>query len=192
MLRVLLVAFVSCAIPAVGHANILYTLVDYSGFKAGWSFDGGTVTTDGTIGTLTSSNFVDWDISFTTSTGSYTFNTGNSSVGVSSPALATLTGDASGITQTQSTTNIGGQLLSFSNVQQSIQWQAGGTIISPALILNDLSAADGPSSVALLSPPNNVATSAVPEPSTSLVLAAGLLALAGRRRRLRRVAAESA
>jgi hypothetical protein len=176
---------VACTVSTAARADTVYTLVSYSGFDAGWSFGGGSITTDGTIGSLTETNIVEWDVSFTSLEDTYTLNSGNSTVDVSGPGPP-LSADLLGMTQTQSMTTIGGQVLAINGIgNQSVQWDAGGIITSSELILFDSDSTGTSSDTALLFASNNVATasSAVPEPSTLLALVTGFLVIAFKRRR---------
>lgn len=187
MYRLVLVPLISCAV-STARADIVYTLVPYSGFAPGWSFDGGTITTDGTLGPLTTSNIIDWEIGFTSTLDSYVLRPSNSTVFVSGNPVLTLSGSAIGITQTRSTTTSGGQSLTFSTTAPNqavkrVNWDAGGTLTNPLIRLIDLDASGDVSSTALLSDANNVGVSAVPEAASPLLLAAGILAIAPFRRR---------
>lgn len=63
---------------ATARADIIYDVIPYGGFSSGWSLDGGSITTDGTIGPITFDNFVDYLISITSPEGSYTLDPSNS------------------------------------------------------------------------------------------------------------------
>lgn len=61
----------------------VYYVENYHGFDVGWSMEGGTITTDGFVGTIDetsdiSSLFTDWSIAFTSPQGSFGFTPANS------------------------------------------------------------------------------------------------------------------
>jgi hypothetical protein len=58
-------------------AGITYQMLPQTVSKAGWSFDGGYITTDGTLGEISPQNFVDWSVSFTSPFGTHSISRNN-------------------------------------------------------------------------------------------------------------------
>jgi len=62
--------------PHTVKADVVYTAEGFTFSEPGWSFDGGTFTTDGSLGAISGANvgtvFTSWDLSFTSPAGSYT------------------------------------------------------------------------------------------------------------------------
>lgn len=184
MKRILLATLAVC-FAGSARADIFYSLRDYSGFAAGWSYDGGFITTDGTIGAITADEIVDWQVAFTSPIDSYIMTPSNSTVsigGVGGFTGQTLTADLTDITQSK-TTSLLGQLMNFNLIgaSKSVQIRGGGSSSNPRILLFDVQASPGDTSVTMPLVAGNVAS--VPEPSMSVVVSAGLLAAAYQRRR---------
>jgi hypothetical protein len=58
-------------------AGITYQMLPQAVSKPGWSFDGGYITTDGTLGKIGPQNFVDWLVSFTSPFGAHNISRNN-------------------------------------------------------------------------------------------------------------------
>jgi hypothetical protein len=58
-------------------ASITYQMLPQAVSKPGWSFDGGYITTDGTLGRISLQNFVDWSVSFTSPYGTHSISRNN-------------------------------------------------------------------------------------------------------------------
>lgn len=56
---------------------ITYQLLPQIALDDGWAFDGGFVTTDGTLGQIGANNFIDWSIGFTSPAGQYVIESEN-------------------------------------------------------------------------------------------------------------------
>lgn len=64
--RVAFTFFVAVATMGVASASMEYEIVQYTGFGEGWSLDGGIINLpDGTSGSITPDDFVDWNVRFT-------------------------------------------------------------------------------------------------------------------------------
>ncbi len=58
-------------------AGITYQMLPQAVSKPGWSFDGGYITTDGTLGKITPQNFLNWSVSFTSPFGAHSISRNN-------------------------------------------------------------------------------------------------------------------
>lgn len=168
-------------------ANIVYDLtVNALGVNAT-----GTITTDGTMGSLTASNITDWNITL----GSYsTLNKTNSVLTVYGPSLLTAT--ASTLTWDFSPQQLISQIyfsddytvgsVSYSNLfkfSNSSQYSFVEAVVSSFDQIAHTNQYDL-YTVANLASPTVIATAAVPEPAVSAQLVAGLLGLGVLRRRM--------
>ena len=57
-------ALLAVCLPQASRASMIYDIVDYPGLENGWTVSG-TITTDGTIGTLSASNITAWSWTLT-------------------------------------------------------------------------------------------------------------------------------
>lgn len=77
ILRIGLLLFTVGAFSDPLSAGITYQMLPQAVSKPGWSFDGGYITTDGTLGKITPQNFVDWSVNFTSPFGTQSISRNN-------------------------------------------------------------------------------------------------------------------
>ncbi|OYP35617.1 MULTISPECIES: PEP-CTERM sorting domain-containing protein [Rhodopirellula] len=80
----LVVSIFAAVVNANHHANadLVFLASDRGGFDVGWEFRGGHLTTDESLGHFDGTNFVDWDIEFSSPSGAYQLTPTNSRVSV--------------------------------------------------------------------------------------------------------------
>jgi len=191
-MKYLILTFCILLSPRLANAQLSYELLEINQ-SAGWSvegvsysFDGGTLTTDGTLGRLQAGNVVDWNMTFTTHTGTYTFHTGNSVMELINEVplgLPSLDATMEGITASPTFDPTHNYALSFRPQDASaisIWWSEG--VEGPRVNIFDLSGDPGTINRAPLpTSPNNVAITAVPEPSSVILLLVAASAFYGYR-----------
>ena len=174
-------------VPPAVHAGSTYTLIDYITNPTGGSVTG-TITTDGATGFLLSTDILDWDIKLTTPTGDFTINPSNSGYIViyNQPSL-TATSTSLFLAPPSPANQVGvgagfrvpagpdAALLDF------IGWQS--VIPNPTGIVSEFAFTNGPATpfntlTGVLQMTDPIATQAVPEPSTLILAASSLCALA--------------
>lgn len=162
-------------------AEATYELVDYT-VGPGWEFGGGTITTTGETGALTTDAITDWHVEFASPGGSYTLMPGNSFAEVlGGEFLTTLFVSEAGIT-IQPTQQEELQLLSIragtetAPGKQSVSWH-GARAGEQLLILLDSLVTPDNSTATLADFDNNIAVrrkTEIPEPSS---LVCGVISL---------------
>ncbi len=178
------VATATLLTAGTARADIVYDLNLFPGFPAPWTFDSSTITTDGTLGTLSESNITDWSIRFTSPAGSHTLTPANSYfqfAGAASTLIATETG------LTMETSPTGEFLLEFfsDTFLQDVLWRSSSSGGTARLEMYDLWPGGGIVSTTLASPGEQLRLStAIPEPFTSglLCLGTGIISLRRGRR----------
>lgn len=63
-------AIIFCAYISAAEASLTYQIPFYPGEVDGWSLDGGSITTDGTLGPITTENLESWEFRLTSPAGS--------------------------------------------------------------------------------------------------------------------------
>ena len=78
-----LLAYLATACPAA----ITYQMSPWDAFDGGWTFDGGSITTDGTIGEVDPTQFISWTLRFTSPFGTTVIDKTNSNAILLSESL---------------------------------------------------------------------------------------------------------
>jgi len=68
-------ALLAVCLPQASRASMIYDIVDYPGLENGWTLSG-TITTDGTIGTLSASDITAWSWTLTNGATTDNWNSG--------------------------------------------------------------------------------------------------------------------
>lgn len=152
-------------------ADIIYEFVTIGGFEPGWSLDGGTVTTNGQIGTLAESDILSWSINYTSPNGARSLTSSNSSVAFNPLINGEVVASATELILQPSSFLPSQVSISFSDgATGTLQITANNIIAEPTYFLFDSLNMPDTSSSTLHSPGPRVFATAVPEPSSVALL----------------------
>lgn len=175
--------FLCCA----ACADIVYDIDVRPDFDSPrWSLDGGTITTDGTLGELAQSNILDWNIIYRSNERNFVLTPSNSVAILQFDNAGGLVASATELTMTPASSL---EILRFLEPTPSllygVDFQAARGTQEPVIFLLD--AETNPRFSALRFPPMTsfrIGSAAVPEPGVGLVTLAAMGFLATRRRRI--------
>lgn len=166
-------------------AGLMYSTVDQTGFGTGWEFIGGQLTTDGSLGSVDDTDFIDWDVQFSSPVGTYRLTPANSRISVfwNSPADQPIANSDSLFFEPGQDPAIFAirTLFPDADEQQVIFSNSTATSAATLRLIDDN--AGGDSSIVIAAAGSQaVIANAVPEPSSAVFFGLLLLAASGSRR----------
>lgn len=168
-------------------ADIVYSIGSESNFsEAGWKLNGGTITTDESVGSLVTGNVVGWTISFDSPSGTRTFSNNDplsffEHSDETADSLFTATNQELVLTAGNQSSTEGDSLFFDSGTGYSIRFHGANTI-SARIILSDTDLTGDPyESIATIGS-GNFTVASVPEPSSCTLLCFATLLICRRRK----------